>query len=132
MKILSEEELLELSSGQIVYFEEDSCDSEIRSAPFLEPIKYRKWGRISRIEKNVHGVGYWITLTEIGDFRHNALVKNISAGNGFHRFSRWNKFYLPEKDKIINRVLQRQLGEIIDKFTNKDISKLVLGSESYF
>ena len=119
MKILSEEELLELSSGQIVYFEEDS-------------IKYRKWGRISRIEKNVHGVGYWITLTEIGDFRHNALVKNISAGNGFHRFSRWNKFYLPEKDKIINRVLQRQLGEIIDKFTNKDISKLVLGSESYF
>ena len=119
MKFLTEEQLATLTSGQIIYFEEYTHHNDSGSS-------YKKWGEVTRVEKNVQGVGYWVILTLAGDFQGNVF------NHEHHRYSRWNRFYLPDNPEITNRLLQRQMASIIDKFTNADIGQHVLGNKQWF
>ena len=120
MKLLSEKELTELDIGTLIYFEE-FYDK-------FSEVKYRKWGKIFEVEKNTQGVGYWIKLSIMGDFKGNTFYNDNITGKFIHnRFSKWNKFYLPEKEIITNKCLQRSLEEVIDKYTNNDMSNYTLG-----
>jgi hypothetical protein len=118
MRVIDEENLPDLRSGQLIYFEEEVAHTDF----------YKKWGEISRVEKNDSGVGYWVIFRKMGDFHGN--TSNLEQEH--HRFSRWNRFYLPENPAIINRLLQRQMTTIIDKYTNRDIGKLALGNDKWF